>query len=575
MDMLKNQFARVQEQLNGLTASQKMLTAALVAIMVMTLVWWGKYAGDPEMEAVLPQPLSQEDMGPITAQLRADGIPYKVSGRQVLVPAERRLEALGALGFAKALPRSTTNGFDEIVKQINPLASPAEREAVLKRAKEQALAEVIRHFPGVNDAFVMIDPALRRQIGGGPSVPSATVNITTGGTARNRQLAQAAADLVCGANAGLSRGNVKVIVDSMPQAVGGGDPNGTPDLGDQLENRQRFEQLVQAKITDHLQNMGAVLVAVTAQVDNSRTTRRVTGYDKDRSFVLPRQEQSQSSESSSGGGAGGEPGVAPNVGGGGAVLANGAASINGAGGGGGESTTSDSTDQTTNEVLPYKTEEQTEKGAGEPKLVAASVRVPRSYFVRVLKANEAIANPNAAAKEPDEKKLNDFIKSELDSVRLAVKSCTGLKSPDELAVDAYYDLPLAPAGGALAPQLASTGALPFGLGAYAKQVALGGLALVSLFMVSMMVRKGSPAAPVIAVAAAASASPALLAAGPALVDSTEPLAGEASGGDPTMAGLELDDEAVRTRQMIDQVSTLVQENPDAAATLVKRWLNRG
>jgi flagellar biosynthesis/type III secretory pathway M-ring protein FliF/YscJ len=38
--------------------------------------------------------------------------------------------------------------------------------------------------------------------------------------------------------------------------------------------------------------------------------------------------------------------------------------------------------------------------------------------------------------------------------------------------------------------------------------------------------------------------------------------------------MELDEDAVRTQQMLDQVSTMVAENPDGAATLVKRWMNR-
>jgi flagellar M-ring protein FliF len=567
MDTLKNQFARIQEQLNGLTASQKMLTAALAAIMVMTLVWWGKYAGDPEMEALLDQSLSQDDAGRIAQQLRADHIPFKTEGNRILVPAERRLEALGTLGFAKVLPRSTANGFDEMIKQVSPFASPSQTAEVLKRAREQALAEVIRHFPGVSDAFVMVDPAPRRQIGSGASVPSATVNIVTNGTTRSRQLALAAADLVTGANAGLARGNVKVIVDGTPQPVGGTDDE--IYVSGQFENRQRIEREYQIKIADLLQNMGPVLIAVNAHVDLSRMTKSTIGFNKDSSLVLPRTESSQNAESSGGGGIAGEPGVAPNVGGSGGVVANGTASVGG-GTAGTEASTSESTEQTTNEVYAGRSDTRVEKGPGETTVLSASVRVPRSYFVKVLKGHDA------AAKEPDEKKLNEFIQSELASVRAAVRSCTGLKSDDQLSVDAYYDLPLLPLAGAVAPQLASTGALPFGLGAYGKQLALGGLALVSLFLVSMMVRKASPAAPVVAVASLASASPLTpVAAGPALVDSAEPLAGEVSGGDPMMAGMELDEESVRTRQMIDQVSTLVQENPDAAATLVKRWLNRG
>ena len=63
MDLLKSQLDRIQRQLAGLTASQKMLTAALVAIMVMTLIWWGRYAGEAEMEPVLDQAFSQDDIG--------------------------------------------------------------------------------------------------------------------------------------------------------------------------------------------------------------------------------------------------------------------------------------------------------------------------------------------------------------------------------------------------------------------------------------------------------------------------------------------------------------------------------
>ncbi len=54
----------------------------------------------------------------------------------------------------------------------------------------------------------------------------------------------------------------------------------------------------------------------------------------------------------------------------------------------------------------------------------------------------------------------------------------------------------------------------------------------------------------------------------------EAVAGEAAEGGTMLDGMELDEEAVRSQQMLEQVSTMVKENPDAAATLVKRWLNR-
>jgi len=59
-----------------------------------------------------------------------------------------------------------------------------------------------------------------------------------------------------------------------------------------------------------------------------------------------------------------------------------------------------------------------------------------------------------------------------------------------------------------------------------------------------------------------------------VLDGREALAGEVTEGNPLLDAMELDEEAVKTQQMLDQVSTLVAQNPDAAASIVKRWLNR-
>ena len=38
--------------------------------------------------------------------------------------------------------------------------------------------------------------------------------------------------------------------------------------------------------------------------------------------------------------------------------------------------------------------------------------------------------------------------------------------------------------------------------------------------------------------------------------------------------MELDEETVKAQQTMDQVQQMVQSNPDAAASLVKKWMNR-
>jgi flagellar biosynthesis/type III secretory pathway M-ring protein FliF/YscJ len=96
---------------------------------------------------------------------------------------------------------------------------------------------------------------------------------------------------------------------------------------------------------------------------------------------------------------------------------------------------------------------------------------------------------------------------------------------------------------------------------------LGGLAVVSLFMVSMMVRRGAPATAALAGATSPQVPMPVL-------DASEQLAGEVSEGKSMLDAMELDEDAVRAQQMVDQVAAMVEDNPDAAAGLVKRWMSR-
>jgi flagellar biosynthesis/type III secretory pathway M-ring protein FliF/YscJ len=85
-------------------------------------------------------------------------------------------------------------------------------------------------------------------------------------------------------------------------------------------------------------------------------------------------------------------------------------------------------------------------------------------------------------------------------------------------------------------------------------------------MMFMMVRKGAPPMPV-PVTPAGSPEPKPLIAG-------DMVAGQVTEGNPLLDGMELDDDSVKASQMLDQVQQMVTANPDGAASLVKRWLNR-
>jgi flagellar biosynthesis/type III secretory pathway M-ring protein FliF/YscJ len=564
MDFLKNQFQRVQQQLSGLTATQKMLTGALVAIMVMTLLYWGRYAGTADMEPLFEQTLSASDLGNVQNRLALKGVKTTTgSGGQIMVPADKRMEILADLAYAKAMPRIGDSGFEQMLVKLSPWASATERDAVYNRAKEITTSKLIAYVPDVEDAQVMIDPTQKRQIGmaGGGIEPSATVTINMrddSGASKRREIAEAAASVVVGAQAGMKLDRIKVIINGQPVRL---HDNAAPEIigGDPDElfaRKLKFEQMTETRIAD-LFGIEKLKVKVSAKINNDIVQKDEEKADPKSVIVKPAEEENR--DTNTGGAPGNpEPGAVPNIGQDSAV-ANGNLEVGnpGAGGGGGST---DHTDKTKYTVIVPKTKVLTRSGPGEVSVVSASIRVPHSWFVSAFKQRANIADNQ----RPDDQALLAYVKEESDKFREQLRGVTGMPADAAVYISDYPDILPPPSSIAAVPQTA-TMSIPVTIGKYGKEIALSGLALVSLFMVSMMVKKSAP--PPIAIAPTTISGPPTLMSG-------EAVAGEATEGGSMLDGMELDEDAIKTEQMLDQVSTLVKENPDGAAALVKRWLNR-
>jgi len=551
MDWLKAQLERVQRQLAGLSATQKMLTASLVAIMVITVVWWGKYAGEAEMVALLNQSFPTDDIGKIKDHLANKGYAYTVSGDKILVPADKRMEILSDLTYARMMPQSTSAGFDDILKQMSPFDSTSKQEMIWNRGKEMMLSRIIGGFPDVAWAEVLIDPNVKQRLEGGQE-KSATVNINTrGGHKSVQQLVDAAADAVVGAEAGLSLSHVKVVVDGFAKRVHDAENDPLGDGDRQLfllqENAAYHEKQIRALIAD----VPSLLVTVTVKLNTTTTSTQQETFDAKGALSKEQRILSEKEETSSPVQQGGEAGAQPNTG---ANVQSGATAT-------AQATQSHNKEETTIQNFVPTTRTTTHTPAGGAVPIAAAVRVPLSYFVATFHAMDS------TIKEPNYKQLQPIIQAKSAEMKESIMKCVGLASPNDVSITTYVDpAPVLSPGAAGATQ--SAGSIPLMLGGHAKEIALGVLALMSLFMASMMVRKGAPVAVPLAAKPPAPAGP------PAVLEAGEPLAGEAGEGNPLLDGMELNEDAVRAQQMVDQVSTMVKENPDAAANLVKRWLNR-
>lgn len=543
MDAIRQQLLRIQQQLGGLSASQKMLTLSLLAIMVMTILWWARYAGSPEMEPLLDQSMTAEEISRIKSALAARGTKYTVSGDRLLVPADRKYEALADLAYAQLLPQDVRNGFDEMVQRTSLFDSQSRTEQFMNRAREITLSQVISHYPGVRSATVTIDPSRARRIGSNLQ-PTAAVSVQMKSAEQpGKQLVEAIAGLVSGSIAGLTRSNVSVIIDG--RYFRAKDPANDPlaSGSDILDMLQGHERRLEAKIANHFSYIPGLAAAVTVQLDASNRTRRETLVDPSRTLQKERVTETETEETTGGSGAR-EPGAMPNM-----TLevptavSTPASSIR-------ESSRSEFT------IIPSTTEETISTPAGQAKPVSASVRVPYSHFVGIWKQR----NPSTTT-DPDETTLRPVIDAELALIRLDVMKMTGITTEADVTVATYMDgLSLqAPA------QAVSSGGVGTLVSGNVREIAVGVLALACLLMVSLMVRRSAPAVPVTSIPT--DSEPVEMTAG-------EAVAGEVGEGVNALVGQELDGEQLESHQMIEQVSTMVKENPDAAAQLIRRWLNR-
>ncbi|HZL36908.1 MAG TPA: hypothetical protein VFC78_16425 [Tepidisphaeraceae bacterium] len=549
MDPFKTQLERMQAQLAALTPSQKMLTGALVAIMVMTLVWWGRYAGEPEMESLLPQAISAEELAGVTMALDAKGIKHVMEGDKLLVPADRKIEALAGLIYAHALPRNAVSGFDQVLKNINPFWSEKQTDEMWNHGREITAAQIISKFPDVLDCSVTIDPQQKVRIGASIE-PTAGVTISTRGGAKVPQdLVESAADVVAGALATLKREKIHVVIDGRRRRVKGENDGGI-EAGDQLEAIQKAETRTEKRIRDFLTIEG-LRVLVDVQINPTSTQEVQTTFDKKNVVQTATQEHTRTQEGSSPA-AGGESGAGSNTG----------LSVAGSQNTAAPPGPTNSQDESTTlfQVNPSGSVIHRTTPSGEPKILGAAIQIPLSYFTAMYQKR------NKDVKDPTEQQMQPMIDAELAKTKAGLALGAGLPDINHMSVTTYEDF-VPPLPG---PQIAGSGlSMTSMVTGHVKEAVLGALALMSLFMVSSMVKRAVPA-PVLAGAPMMTAS----SPGSPILDIGAHLAGQAGEAGNMLDGMELDDQAVRAQQMLDQVSSLVKESPDSAASLIKRWMNK-
>jgi flagellar M-ring protein FliF len=473
---------------------------------------------------------------------------YQIDGTRIRVPRGQKASYMAALAESKALPPDFSDYFKGAV-DTGPFESKDQREQRMRIALQEELALTIRNMHGIERASVIIScetkPGLVAE-----AVKTASVAVKPlGGEQLSESQVSSIRYLVKGAVAGMKPENVTVadLNGRVHHAPGDLDEAGGNELYADIAHN--YERDLKAKVLNSLAFIPKVTVEATV-VLNSERLKRTTSVDYKPKATTTEVTDKSKTRTRESAGPGGRPGMQNQ----GANMPTSLAAT-----GGSRSPHEEEEESDHHEASVASGEKvETENVGLTPKLVKVSVGIPSSYFEKVwqernpVKEGEQPKSPDAAALEQ--------LRTE-ESAKLQ-KHVAALLPPAENVADAgelvtittFQDIKTEP------PPLPGAGQRAMSwFGQYANTLGLGALAVVSLLMLRSMVRGGVPATPTpsspVALRIAGEEQPA------GEQESLEKVAARRlrrfSGSGPTLR---------------DELSELVQEDPDAAANILRAWI---
>lgn len=547
MEFLRKLLVQTQGYLKGMALSQQLAIAACVALIAVSFLWLVSWASKPALVPLLDQAMSSQELAPIQERLDAQGIYYKVAGDTILVAAENRSRLLAQLGQQRALPSDISIGFAKLMEESSPWLSMEEQGRRWSVARSNELSKVLREFDGVVDARVLIDDKTRRSIGQASVVPTASVFVKMApGVQLDRDRVFAVASFVSRAVAGLDITNVAVTDATTGRSYSA--PSPTDALAfDDLEDREKKEEYFARKIRALLANIPGLLVAVHAELDEEARKETKSEYGKPVQLTDKTETMTQDRGNSPNG-----PGVVPNT-----SRAVTPPSMS--------ERTEKTTSESTYEGKVNVTQIMTEAPRHGLKSLSASVNVPRSYLAAIYKQ----AN---SGKEPSDTDLENFSGPEREKIKRQVEGALAIpKGTEAVVVDWFHDDAVVKFGDTPVEAASSEGVLNLAR-AYGGKVGLGVLAVFSVLMMLMMVRKvgegpvlpgEEPPPPIARNRRRADANPMTVA---------KPPVGEAELTENLLVAKEIDEHTVRTQQVVEQVTELVKQDPDSSVSILQQWI---
>ncbi len=540
MDFLNRSIAQLQDLFQSMTVGARITSALLLATVVISLgfLFQGKYVGGEE-ELLGGQSFTPNEYYRMLAAFSANNLPEPTTvGYSIRVPRGQKSAYMAALVQADALPKRFGDHISKSLSSSGAFTTNWHQKEMKEAAILQELSSWFGMLPGVEQALVLFDEADRPGFGR-EKQRTATVSLKTlGGQRLPENLVQSIRSVMQGAFAGLKLENIQ-ISDEQGTYPTPGNEFGFPGNGSYLYLTRNWQNSFERDIREALNYIPGVIVKAAVTLDTQQRRQELkTNYDPDNTVAVQVKEESSSTNSQEPAPAG-RPGVV-------AQQPNAPAALNNVQG---PSNNAEESSSERNSVVASGTVE-TEYTGHTPQEVSVSVSVPRNYFVELWRTQTQAA----ADAEPTPGDLATIENFETTKIKAAVnnllpKVVGGADPLSRISVTQFAKVVQNPITGPTSfDKILSWLDVNWGT------LAMLGLVLISILMMRSLLR----------------ASPAATSQEGLFPDSLFATVGPDED-------VEEEDAAPlrRTHTKSDlrtELSELVQEDPDAAAAVLRSWI---
>ena len=560
----RDSITELSRRLGELGPSARLLIGSLAIILAMGFFLVSQYAAGPSMS---PIKVRIEDKATAISKVRELGYEVEDGGTDVILVDVREKRSITEMlendGLAPTIddaPAAVGSGSWQ---------AESEMQETWRRARVSEAEKNIRMIEGVDSVNILVSTGKRKAFVIDGPAPKASVNVRMKSRELDRNTAESIAYIALAVENDLDLDNITVVDGGNGRTYTFGE-DGSGTGGDYLSKVRDFERDAIARLSRVVRvAFPRAMVSVNAQILVADISEQKTQIGKP--VKAERSKRTNESRTPAGGGSGGAPGFRSNAGTAQAQMG-GVASINGNPASGVDVATRE-TEEIENVVGVPGVRTDISQRANHPVKVTAAILLSEAEVKAAIRANadgsvgadEAAVEVTAAELELEKTRIRTEIVSLLEplvdnsslreggvgEVKVAIMpfaSDSGLQAADTTSVvETFAGITEGDSGRAL------------------KNAGLVGLALASLAMMFMMVRRSSEPETMPTVEELAGVPP-------VLDDEAQELVGEADEVTPALVGVELDDEELRRKQMLDQLNELIKKEPTEVATLLRRWM---